>query len=193
MLAASVRSYDDGELAEGDRIANEIALIAHTKGQSVGLLRQLGLENLNFRSSHDSRRTGGAIWNHLCNLRLEAMPARVSACPMFNDAPAWCLVRFEEWWDGEVVILCEGHSITRRQIIRWVRDTDGAHVDRTMPPAYVALQSWFGFAMKIEEPWPGSDAVAGQHISLADTHRACVRQIAHEVLSTTGLRKFMPT
>lgn len=93
-------------------------------------------------------------------------------------------VPFVNWWNDPVLKDNRGHTFCRRDLVRHVADTDGgAHVDPELDEAYMALSrgnslGWF---------FGNGDVVSALE---GRPELACMRQIAHELLST--VHQFVP-
>lgn len=182
--------FDSGDETEADRIAVSLRVLFHQTHRSQSLLEQVGMTEINLRSSHDPRRVSHTH-NHLIRLQIQTVPASIRAIPFLEDSLAKTLVRFDEWWDVEPVFNLGERAATRRSHVLSLANKDGAHVDPDLTDFDKQLRTFCGFSLNIVEPWDGCGGAAGEVRVAENALRASIRQIAHEVLCTPSLRPFL--
>lgn len=190
LLRRDCEQYDSGFEPAGKRIALSLRVLLHHYGQSKSLLHQLGLRSGQFLD------TAGPLKpdNHATEFKLvafEMSPQSVRFLPLIatgGNPENERMVPFEEWWTEPVVKDSKLALFSRKELVSQVADTDGgAHVDPDLTETYMALsrQNSIGGTFQRGEltlPLEGRFELA------------CMRQIAHEVLSTlhSGSSRFAP-
>lgn len=88
---------------------------------------------------------------------------------------------FPAWWTAKVLRDHRGNVMSRLELVQHVADTDGgAHVDGGLVPEYADVKSGVALGICVERN--------GNRQYLLNLELHCMRQIAHEVLST--LRRY---
>lgn len=108
------------------------------------------------------------------------LPLVAAGVPPFPLQP----IPFVDWWNDPVLKDNRGRTFCRRELVLNVADTDGgAHVDPELEEAYMAIsrENSLGWVFRTG----GGDAALEGRPELA-----CMRQIAHELLTT--IHKFVP-
>ena len=135
-MRRSLAAFDEGALEEAERIASAIYIICHdspTKKrlQQKSLLTQVGLKNsMGFTdTAHGKNADPGiatlgppllAIFNDINGIRYVAPGA----------FPSHRQIAYSRWAEGEVYQNISGKSLTRKNLIFYLRSQDGgAHVD----------------------------------------------------------------
>lgn len=180
LLRHSCHTFDSGLETVGKHISLSLRVLLHHHGQSRALLDQLG-----YRSGHFFDSAGPLNPRNLlteCNLvAMRLSNTGASYLPLIatgGDPLPMRPVPFAKWWNEPVLKDNRGRTFCRRELVLNVADTDGgAHVDPELEEAYMAISrknslGWMFTDGKVES------ALAGR------PELACMRQIAHEVLST---------
>ncbi|MBN5049562.1 hypothetical protein JY456_04310 [Stenotrophomonas maltophilia] len=180
LLQHACSSFDSGLEAIGKHIALSLRVLLHSRGKSQALLEQLGLRGGYFYDSAGSLNPRNLLPE--CNLvmmRLGNDGAHYlprCAAGTYPFPPK--LIRFERWWNDPVLKDDKGRSLSRRELVANVADTDGgAHVDPELEESYMDLSrnnslGWVFQSDDITKP-------LGRRPELA-----CMRQIGEEVLMT---------
>jgi hypothetical protein len=86
--------------------------------------------------------------------------------------------KFPHWWNDEVVRDRKGNTLSRKQLVLNVANTDGgAHVDEKLDAVYLAFSRKNALEWKFRVGRDDWQAIPGPHLP-------SIRQIAHEVLMT---------
>ncbi|MFP3581350.1 hypothetical protein SB659_17445 [Arthrobacter sp. SIMBA_036] len=167
-LAQSCDAFDSGKEAEGARMATNLRVLLHQRGQSHALLGQCGvMENLWLFDSagqypvHDTHSPLALV-----GVQYEITPGKqidrawyipnlgnvVRQQPNLNfqirellhgrKAPrgAGFHLRIDDWWKQPVMRDTAGREFSREQLVLFLANTDGgAHVDASLPEDYYAL------------------------------------------------------
>lgn len=186
LLKAACRSYDSGLEASGKHIAVSLRLLLHNTSKSHSLLGQLGLLDKELLDSAGPLSPSNLLSE--CNLVLLAKSksgGRYAPLVFAGDSPLpMRKVSFTVWWTEPILKDNSGRKFSRRDLVQHVADTDGgAHVDPGLDEAYLAFSranslGWVFEGSGINEAFKGRPELA------------CMRQIAHEVLTT--LEEVMP-
>ena len=188
LLRLSCEAFDRGIEAVGKHIALSIRVLIHQHGQSKALLDQLKIrpdyfldsagtllaENLltEFPLLFMEISTGGH------GRYLPKVAAGTSPEPMRP-------LRFPDWWNNPVLRDKKRRIFSRKDLVLHVVDTDGgAHVDPELDQAYMEISrnnslGWLLTSGDIKKALDGRPELA------------CMRQIAHEILST--IQRYVPT
>jgi hypothetical protein len=178
LLTHACRAYDEGLEAIGKHIALSIRVLVHHRGQSNSLLHQLGLRSMPFFDSAGPLNPRNLLTQHnLVALRVTTEGGRY--VPTLDDKiPSARWVPFPQWWNDPVLKDRVRSTFSRGDLILHVSDTDGgAHVDPELDARYMALSRANSLAWEFR---------AGDIVKALDgrPELACIRQIAHELLST---------
>lgn len=186
LLRHSCQTFDAGLEAVGKHISLSLRVLLHHHGQSRSLLDQLGLRAGRFLDSAGPLNPNNLLTE--CNLVvMQISNSGGSYLPLIAAGGGPCPMRpvpFVEWWNEPVLKDNRGTKFNRRELVLHVADTDGgAHVDPELEEAYMAISrenslGWVFGDRKVES------ALAGR------PELACMRQIAHELLST--LHQYVP-
>lgn len=186
LLQHSCQAYDNGLEPVGKHISLSLRVLLHHHGKSRSLLDQLGLRSGRFLDSAGPLNprnllsecnlvctlmtVGGASYHPLVKMDARPLPLRP--------------VPFVDWWNEPVLKDNRGRTFARRELVLNVADTDGgAHVDPELEEKYMALSrenslGWMFTKGDMQSSLSGRPELA------------CMRQIAHEVLST--IHQFVP-
>ncbi len=177
-LLASATAYDSGKLVEAKRLAIVLRILLYSKGQSKGLLQQLGKLNVSFWDTafpynpEVSPHYTGLIWTN----------ARGDYRPLFDPTThPTTRIPFEKWWETKpIIVAVPNESFTRKDIVRYVADQDGgAHVDSELSEKYAKLSRQNSLGRLHRE---GGESAPWQPYE--NPEFATIRQITHEVLKT---------
>jgi hypothetical protein len=178
--------FDSGLEAAGKHISLSLRVLLHNRGQSRSLLDQLGLRLGRFLDSAGPLNPRNLLTE--CNFVLlhfsssggNYKPLISAGGDPFRMQP----IPFVNWWNDPVLKDDRGRTFCRRELVLHVADTDGgAHVDPELEEAYMAISrenslGWVFYDGNVESAFSGRPELA------------CMRQIAHELLST--IHHFVP-
>ena len=183
LLRHSCVAFDQGLEAIGKHLALSVRVLVHQHGQSRALLDQLGLRSIRFLDSAGELSPTNLLPEcKLTALRVTASGGRYIA-PIQGALPMKP-ISFVGWWNTPILKDLNGQKFCRRDLVLHVADTDGgAHVDPELDEAYMAIsrENSLGWVFK-----------SGDIVQALDgrPELVCMRQIAHEVLST--ISEFVP-
>lgn len=85
---------------------------------------------------------------------------------------------FEDWWNAKILVDKEGSELTRKTLVKSIRDQDGGggHVDPELNDDYAEIAKNYSLG------WEINDGIKSEPIPGAE--KASIRQIIHEVLKT---------
>ena len=180
LLRHACASFDNGLEGIGKHIALSLRVLLHHRGQSQSLLAQLQLRSMKFFDSAGPLNPRNLLTE--CNLVAMKMTSTggryLPLIAAFGGAKPMVAIPFERWWNDPVLKDKKKQTLCRRTLVSHVADTDGgAHVDPKLDEAYMAISRSNSLG------WEFSD---GTKINALEgrPELACMRQIAHEVLST---------
>jgi hypothetical protein len=175
--------YDKGFSGASKHLAAILRVLLHTRGQSIGLLNQLGLEGIEFYDT-----TFPIEPNQITSYSgLIQWGSDGKYTPLLDSNPQ-CLqkINFSTWWENTVLMwtttdkesgAIQKKEFSRRDLILYVADKDGgAHIDATLPNDYAEVSRLNSLCRMYGD---GQSWSPYEHPELAS-----VRQIAHEVLRT---------
>lgn len=186
LLRHSCQAFDSGLEAVAKHISLSLRVLLHHHGQSRALLDQLGLRGGRFFTSAPPLNPRNLLTE--CNLVLiragstgaRYLPLVAGGAPPFPLQP----IPFVDWWNDPVLKDNRSRTFCRRELVLNVADTDGgAHVDPELEEAYMAIsrENSLGWVFGTAEKFSALDG---------RPELACMRQIAHELLST--IHQFVP-
>lgn len=177
-MLASAKSFDEGNIGEGKRLAVNIRLLLYDTDKSRSLLGQLSIKsNMGFYDTA-KRMTPGDFNLIPPLLQMTMGPAGAGFQPLLdsilpNDPPKKVL--FDAWWEGVVLPIQVGAGFTRRDLVLAVANKDGgAHVDPELDKRYVEVSRYNALGWTIN--------VDGEEKNFEDPVLMSLRQIAHELL-----------
>lgn len=183
-IVSSCEFFDQGKKEEAKRIATHLRILFHDTQVSKSLLRQLRLESIHYLNTAEPYDPA----NLVCHVGLVSFKfdnssgRRPWVVPRGNPdkLPKKAMLKFPEWWNMKIIV-AKGNkkdiAFSRRELVLHVANTDGgSHVDNTLDENYMALSRWNAIGIVtiqngIEKP-------------IDNPILPCIRQIAHEVLST---------
>lgn len=184
-IRTSASLVDNGDIAEGKRIATSVRILVHDTQSSKSVFNQLDLKDKPIYS------TAGEI-SSIEELRQQALirvilVGRASR----NDAPLDDLpptkgrwISFDEWWNQPVFLDKDKQVFTRKNLVLIVANKDGgAHVDPKLPEIYVGLSRGNSAGWTVEINGVGPKKLEPNPTLLS------LRQIGHEVIVT--VEKYM--
>lgn len=180
LLSHSCRTFDSGFEAVGKHIALSLRVLLHDHRQSRSLLDQLGLRNGRYLTSAPPLNPKNLLTEcSLVGVRISTVGGRYLPLVAMGGGPTPLQpIPFVNWWNDPVLKDNKGRKFCRRELVLHVADTDGgAHVDPELDAAYMAISrenslGWMLSDGKSEAPPEGRPELI------------CMRQIAHELLST---------
>lgn len=186
LLRHSCQAFDNGLEAVAKHISLSLRVLLHHHGQSRALLDQLGLRGGRYLTSAPPLNPRNLLTE--CNLVLiQAGTSGARYLPLVaGGAPPFPLqaIPFVDWWNDPVLKDNRDRTLCRRELVLNVADTDGgAHVDPELEEGYMAIsrENSLGWVFGTGEVF---SALEGR------PELACMRQIAHELLST--IHQFVP-
>lgn len=184
-LRASCAAFDMGDQDEAIRIAVSLRVLMHTGGGSP-LLSQLGDPPL-LSTTPDINEDVIMHCGSLSITRMNFNNGEVTALyvPALDANPQFHrVVPWKVWW-SQVVAVLDGMRITRSEIATAAANKEGAHIAPRLPPEYRALVDG---PMSIEHTRDGK-VISSQR--LENIHYTDLRQMAHEVLHSPDLQKYL--
>lgn len=198
LLQLACDNFDSGRLLVGRQIAvilrTLLLMPERKKSRTAPLLRQINClppRFLGLAFSIDTKRLSVLHGPHavskevpVCGLvNLGIHDAGAAYFAPLDDVPesvrSW--TSFPAWWTANVLRDHKGQVMSRLELVQHVADTDGgAHVDGGLVPEYADVKSGVALGICVERN--------GNRQYLANLELHCMRQIAHEVLST--LRRY---
>lgn len=183
LLIHACHSFDSGLQPIGKHIALSLRKLLHHHGQSKALLEQLDIRSKRFwDTAGDLDPQNLMTENALCVMRLGGGKDQyLPACAVGGSPRPNRWLRFDRWWNNNIIKDNKGRFFNRRQLILHVADTDGgAHIDPELDEQYMDLSrnnslGWVISNGDIQKPFPPPTM-------------ACIRQIAHEVLETIKVK-----
>ncbi len=177
-LQSSCDSYDQGNHAEGKRIASTLRTLLHDTNNSTSLTKHLQIKHQPFLST--------------CSQFSEDPRIKISKKGLISvfigdggedffvpldKAPEKKELAFDTWWNECILIDQNGNRFSRKDIVLNIANNDGgSHVDEELRPEYADLSrnNSLGNMTHKYSKW----------IALKTPELASVRQIGHEVLKT---------
>lgn len=178
LLTHACATFDQGLEPIGKHIALSLRLLLHHHGQSQALMQQLGLRAKRFMdTAHDLNPRNLMTDCPLTLMRVGGVNKYLALCQGGGGPRGHRWIKFEDWWNNNVVKDEKGRFFNRRELVLNVANTDGGgHVDPTLDEAYLDLSrnnslGWVISEGDVQRPFP-------------PPVMACMRQIAHETLET---------
>jgi hypothetical protein len=186
LLRHSCDAFDGGLEAVAKHISLSLRVLLHHHGQSRALLHQLGLRDGRYLASAPPLNPKNLLTE--CNLVLIQVGSNSARYrPLVSAGSSPFLMQpipFVDWWNTPVLKDNCGRTLCRRELVLNVADTDGgAHVDPELEEAYMAISRENSLG------WVFSTGTKNSSLE-GRPELACIRQIAHELLST--IHQFVP-
>lgn len=181
LLKMGCDHFDEGKQVAAKHIALNLRVLLHQTPKSHSLLQQLGLRDGHFIDTAHPLNSR----NMLTECGLVAIQYVSGQGAMYiplvlmpGGGEGNRKTPFPDWWNNPVIKDNRGRKFCRRELVLNVSNTDGgAHVDPELDEAYMEL------SRKNSLAWQFSLGDGVQR-DMAGPVLACMRQIAHEVLST---------
>jgi hypothetical protein len=185
-IIASCRLYDEGRYEESLRIAVSARVLFHNTKSSKAVIgghvdakdiRMLSTTMFNASDPIQKRHTLGFIGLY---------PSIGGFRPFIMDSKRREEIPLHRWWAEEpIMALMTQETITRRELILACANKDGgAHVDEIKPQEYERLER--GLDLSVVARF--ADGVT-RNVKLRYANLAALRQIGHEILASSDLRK----
>lgn len=184
-IAASCKSYDEGNKWESLRLATAVYVVVHDGGKhSKSLLTQLGIMNgLQFVASGPPHEPKNLMpQTTIVSVKLSAGghgSASAEYVPFLDEGPEkYRLIKFSKWWEREKIFVDGSHSLNRRRLVFTLRSQEGgAHFDAEQQnPNYERLA---------RESFTTPRLMAGDESTpILGAELAMMRQIAWELMTT---------
>jgi len=178
-MLKSAKSFDEGDTAEGKRLAGIMRVLLHDKPpNSTSVLEQLFVKNdMGFyNTARNFPREGMDFIPTL--LWISMGPDGGEPQPLLDRFPSSeppKKVPFDTWWTQPVIRVPDGGEFTREYLVTKVANQDGgAHVDPKPDKRYVDLSKHNALHWTF--------IVDGKEMIYENVALACLRQIAHELL-----------
>lgn len=183
-LERSAAAFDEGYEDEAIRIAVILRVLFHNTKNSTSLLKHLNSTTINIRSTAMFIPSSVPMPDILRGLGVvEIDEETVTYIPGFDDVPISKEIPFTKWWN-QMVFKEHKIELSRRKIVLVASNQDGgAHVDSKLNEDYQWLTQDGAYATvsgcnKKGIPWT---------IKIRGAHFVSLRQMAHEVLSSSQL------
>ena len=187
LLKLSCGLYDQGNQDVARYIALSLRVLLYSHRHSRALLDQVGARSIRFLDSAGPLNPRNLLTE--CNL----VGARISDTGIYNlpkvalgiDTFITRRIPFFNWWNDPVLKDNANRNMNRMKLVLEIANTDGgAHVDPDLDEVYMAL------SRENSMGWHFFDSEGNQSLPIGRVEFACVRQIAHETLST--INRFVP-
>lgn len=201
LLASYAEQYDAGHIAYAKPMATALRLLIHQTKSSHSLLQQLGLRQGRFFAVAKTLRPGNLATE--CDLLVTMLIGGVGAkhLPCIRPMTLRDRVSFPEWWSASILKGRGGATMSRRDVITAVANTDGgAHFDAGLEKVYHSFRTGqlLGWSVNLEggrtalqvgmaDADPSADP-PGTYLEAPQY--ACIRTIVHEFLLT--MQKYAP-
>lgn len=180
-LERSCKSYDEGYIDEGVRIATIIRVLVHDTKSSTSLLKHMNSKKINILSTtfEPSQQTISFIGMGMMKIG----SSDSSYFPQLGNGPINEFIDLDKWWNQVVMVLGKEQRISRKKVVLAAANQDGgAHVDSKLTKEYEILSQegasgHFGYTNNgIESVRP-----------ITDAHLVSLRQMAYEILSSPAI------
>ena len=181
-LARSAKSYDEGFVDEGIRMATVIRTLIHQTNRSTALLTHLGNPAVALLSTCAQMSPRTLAFEMIAAQTLSS-DGTASIKPNLGATGYRKFLPVAEWWNQEVAIPYTGRRVTRKEIVLDAANRDGgAHVDAKLSADYVALSSGRGPFV-----WYDSDGNETARWQPSGIQLVYLRQFAYELLESPEL------
>lgn len=183
LLKQSVCRYDDGSFAEAKPIASLIAKLVEDRGTNLSLLSRLGRKPAQMfdNSLYKEDRSKTDLYGPYVAQGYLSI-GRNLPVPILDgleDHPDWFASSyspFDAWWEGPVVRDGQGQTLSRRSVVKTMRDKEAQHTDSGLPITYGKLAYRQSINHRSVDPVIDNWDDNMTHL--------IVRQTAHEILRT---------
>jgi hypothetical protein len=188
LLSNSCLLYDEGQQYHGVEICHRLRVILHNTRTSHSLLHQLGMENSDFISTHNTNLNflmvidGRTVTNEyfLASESMRGEHQMIEYYPHLDKSVSAYLLPFAEWWDQEIICTVETGSFTRKGLVVdvFANQLGGSHLD----PNISLLNSQIAKLDSELLKWDMFDQHGNPIQQVSSPFLATCRQVAHEVL-----------
>ena len=178
-LCQSCKSYDQGNLFEGKRLAHSLRVLLHDKGMSKSLLGQLGLKSVRCFDTADKYDPDNLVgYAGLLTFKFRNPEGYRPWVAPKGERENPSMLTFSDWWNNTVIATPKKPKricFCRRELVLNIAETDGgSHVDDSIEIEYAALSKWNAIGISTEQ--------YGVVKPIENPILPCIRQIAHEVI-----------
>jgi len=180
-LERSCKSYDEGYIDEGVRIATIIRVLIHDTKSSTSLLHHMNSKKINILSTtfEPSKQTISFIGMGMMKIG----SSDSSYFPQLGNGPINEFIDLDKWWNQVVMVLGKEQRISRKKIVLAAANKDGGtHVDSKLTKEYEML-SQEGAAGHFSYTNNGIESVR----PITDAHLVSLRQMAYEILNSPAI------
>lgn len=185
LLRMGCEHFDAGKEVAGKHIALNLRVLLHQTKTSHSLLQQLGLRDGYFIDTAYPLNPKNVLTEcGLTAIRLTGGEGARYLPHVLNGGGTVSSrkIQFADWWNNPVIKDNRGRKFSRRELVLNVSNTDGgAHVDPELDEAYMELSRKNSLAWLF-------NLGDGVQRDMTGPELACIRQIAHEVLSTLATK-----
>jgi hypothetical protein len=182
-LVRSCKSYDEGHIDEGIRIATVIRVLVHDTKNCVSLLKHLGATSINLASTVANVDASRAVmfWGMG---QFTMSQSNIAYRPNLDENSIKISLPAIMWWN-QIVYVYGSLKLSRKTIVLGAADKDGgAHVDAKLTPEYAALTRSGAIGSLVYE-------AHNFHVTvpIENAHLGYIRQMGHEILRSPELNK----
>lgn len=181
-LSRSCEAYDLGHNDEAIRVATTARILLHQTRTSTSLLQHLNATTISLLTTTRGASSTGIV--HFVGMGLFSINSDSGSSykPKLGAGSYTGTLPVSEWW-VQVVMVIDGHHISRRALVLAAANKDGgAHVDSSLTPEYEALSKGGAVGSIVHES-PESYA----EYPITDAHLVSLRQIGYELLNSPQL------
>lgn len=195
LLELACYNFDCVDFAAAKGAANLLHQLVDDRGQNKSHVTRLGVrETIGIWRLPDITPPPSGFFNALCDVMFgigsdsdgRQRPRAFNVPPYLHQGHMKLHAQkstVDEWLDGPIIRLASGEWLSRRKIIRYVRDQDaGAHSDLALDALYADFKK--SLVLHPESNIDIEGEVTAVRDLLQNPALATVRQIAHEFLSS---------
>jgi len=197
-LRSSAEAFDQGNDAESKRIAVALRVLLHNTKESTSVFKQLGVQHqirfLDTAAIPQPAKPGTIVRRFdpgLAVIEMGQGTARFKA-PLNDDGPeTYGPQLFRQWWNRPVLEDLRRESFTRKDLVLFMANKQGAHVDPAIKPRLFALTrlNSLGWGLNREGDTISLVVPAGPDDEpMGNPVPANIRQIAYEVERTVEIQ-----
>jgi hypothetical protein len=179
-MAASAKSYDDGNKWEALRLATAVHVIVHDAGGTKSLLKQLGIKgSLRFFASGPKSNPNNLIRESLLvSVRIFGDGSAEYVPRLDHNHHPPRLVQFHEWWEEDIIFREGTFFLSRKRLVFVLRSQEGgSHFDPVLKdPNYLRFSR-----EQITTPYVSG---GGTSTPVLGAELATMRQVAWELTKT---------